>query len=276
MPRRSWQSSRRFLAALLLAKEAATVSRKGRPCAKCLPPRRTCNDACGNNGGECVAPQSTNPAHCCACHTAPVGVGQRSDNKLLVLNAAENLDGVPARERLLDISRAKAKGWTFAIYTYNFGNFRNEVNDTRLVPLLNSYSDFGMDLFVYTGEWLAQHTGLDSCDFVAISVPYHARPSDKPAELSGLLGWKVVYHPVPAPHNTIPGTRIASKKLKWTPPKELLAYTYLIHTDMSYHTLAILNRWLHYGWLIKEILRQPDISVSSDFVSLFEVFTPSF
>jgi hypothetical protein len=128
----------------------------------------------------------------------------------------------------------KERGWSFAIYSYNFGNFRNELNDTRLIPLLESFSDFGIDLFMYT---------------------------DNPAALSELLGWKVIYHPVPPMHNTIPGRRVASKALKWTPPTELLSYTYLIHTDLSHHTLAILNRWLHYGWLIKEILRQPNISL---------------
>jgi hypothetical protein len=145
-----------------------------------------------------------------------------------------NDPSVPPPERIKNYNRLKAGGHSFAIYTYNFGNFRGEMTDPRLVSLLNSFRAFGMDLYIYT---------------------------DVPAELSHLKGWEVVYFPVMKDVNTVPGLRVTCKKLKWQPPIELLHYTYLIHTDSSFHSLAILNRWLHHGWLQKKLLDHPNIEL---------------
>jgi hypothetical protein len=94
---------------------------------------------------------------------------------------------------------------TFAIYSYNFGNFRNEL--AGLEPWMNALSMFGVDAFFFT----------DDRNF-------------KP----DLEGWTIVYEETKPGVNGIPGSRVTGKDIKFKGHPLLEPYVYHIHVDANH------------------------------------------
>jgi hypothetical protein len=96
---------------------------------------------------------------------------------------------------------------TFVIYSYNFGNFRNEL--AGLEPWLDALSVFGVDAFFFT----------DDRSF---------KPSTK------LEGWTIVYEESKPDVNGIPGSRVTGKDIKFKGHPLLEPYVYHIHVDANH------------------------------------------
>ena len=106
-----------------------------------------------------------------------------------------------------------------ALYAYNFGDYRGELQGLRRG--LEAFSDYDIDRFFFT----------DSESFGAVR------------------GWTVVRLPKARDHNGIPGARVNTKRVKFQGHEVLAPYRYLIHMDTARRVLLMARRALNMGLL---------------------------
>ena len=101
--------------------------------------------------------------------------------------------------------------FTFAIFAYNFGNYRGEMEG--LQKLLPQFKSFGLDSFFFTD-----------------------------GDLNHIKGWTIVHIPKEADQNfsygIYPGGRINIKRIKFLGHEVLKPYRFLIHMDTDRKKMA--------------------------------------
>ena len=117
----------------------------------------------------------------------------------------------------------------FAIYSYNFGNFRNELSKNK--KQLAKIASYGIDAYFFT----------DNFDF-------------------NMKGWHTIHMKTDASQNGIPAARLTGKRLKFKGHSNLQKYRYLIHVDSDPGRLNVLIKWLNNG-LIQFVKAHPEKSL---------------
>ena len=107
----------------------------------------------------------------------------------------------------------------FAIYSYNFGNYRNELSKNQ--DHLLKIASHGLDAYFFTGNFEFDISGWEVI---------HMKPEMLESEANG-----------------IPASRLMGKKLKFKGHPKLSRYRYLIHVDSKVVRLQRLDLWLMNG-----------------------------
>lgn len=115
-----------------------------------------------------------------------------------------------------------------ALYSYNFGNYRNELNNLDKIKEIDN-----IDYYFYTNN----------------------------KDLKSSKKWKIIYYPLENSTYNIDKNRYTTKIIKYNPPKELLNYDYILHLDNSKIIFDIFNKKITYEKLVKLIETNQNIDV---------------
>jgi len=113
----------------------------------------------------------------------------------------------------------------FALYSYNFGNYRNELNGIQ--DILLSFNKYGIDSYFFTNR-----------------------------QIPPVNGWEIIVIDT----NKEFTNRSAGKKLKFQFHPKLEKYRYLIHTDARDARLLQMRKWLSNG-LVYFVLDNPQYAL---------------
>jgi hypothetical protein len=116
----------------------------------------------------------------------------------------------------------------FVIYSYNFGNFRNEL--AGIESWMAALTHFGIDAYFFT---------------------------DDPDFNLQLDSWTIVYVPTREEENGIPGTRLSGKDIKFKGHPLLDPYDYHIYVDAAHLRMHKMSKWLASG-LLHHVLQHPE------------------
>ena len=142
----------------------------------------------------------------------------------LVKTLMQRIHFVPCKLYSFEDEEEREKLGQFAIYSYSFGNYRNELRGIR--DMLLSFNIYGIDSYFFTDKRLF--------------------PID---------GWEIIYVNYEDIKTSNP-SRSMGKKLKFHFHPKLLKYRYLIHSDAGNHRLKQMHKWLARG-LIFHVLENP-------------------
>lgn len=115
----------------------------------------------------------------------------------------------------------------FALFSYNFGGYRNEVDGLKAI--MSEIANIGIDCYFFT----------DNANFT--NVP--------PL-------WTVIHVPSLGDNNGIPGNKLASKDLKFRFHPILDKYQYWVHVDSKHSRLRQMSKLLNAG-LLRHVVGQP-------------------
>ena len=115
----------------------------------------------------------------------------------------------------------------FALFASIFGNYRNE--EKNIDKVLQPFTKFDVDRFLFTDS----------------------------TTIGNVSGWTVVHVPTYGKDvNGIPGSRINTKRIKFTGHPVLIPYRYHIHVDTSHTALTMLDKFMTNG-LMKYVKCHP-------------------
>ena len=143
---------------------------------------------------------------------------------ILFTTLVKRRNSVPCKVYSFEDGKEREKLKQFAIYSYSFGNYRNELKGIR--DALVSFNIYGIDSYFFTDK-----------------------------EISHVEGWEIILIRSENMKTNNP-SRSTGKMLKFQFHPKLQKYRYLIHSDAGRHRLNQMHKWLSRG-LIYYVLENP-------------------